>query len=140
MEAAWGKHHSTLLFRQLPFDVRLSHYSVMALYQDERGLIWIGTRNGVDVYDGTTIRSYRHDADAAHSLVSNSVRKIVGDRQGHIYIQTERGISRFDERSEQFSTLTYHSVTAMCYTDRLYKAVGNRVYVYDQEITVHSHL
>ena len=133
MEAAWGKHHSTLLFRQLPFDVRLSHYSVMALYQDERGLIWIGTRNGVDVYDGTTIRSYRHDADAAHSLVSNSVRKIVGDRQGHIYIQTERGISRFDERSEQFSTLTYHSVTAMCYTDRLYKAVGNRVYVYDQD-------
>lgn len=133
MGTAWGKHHSTLVFRQLPLDVRLSHYSVMALYQDERGLIWIGTPNGVDVYDGTTIRSYRHDADAANSLVSNSVRKIVGDRQGHIYIQTERGISRFDERSEQFSTLTYHSVTAMCYTDRLYKAVGNRVYVYDQD-------
>ena len=129
----WGSHHSTFIFRQLPLNLDLSHYSVMALYQDERGLIWIGTRNGVDVYDGSTIRSFRHDFESANSLVSNSVRKIVGDRQGHIFIHTEQGISSFDEKSERFTTLTYHSVTAVCYTDRLYKAVGNRVYAYDQD-------
>ena len=46
-------HHSHIMFRQLPPNVQLSHYSVMALHQDERGLIWSGTRNGVDVYDGS---------------------------------------------------------------------------------------
>ena len=126
-------HHSHIMFRQLPPNVQLSHYSVMALHQDERGLIWIGTRNGVDVYDGSDLYSYRHDPTNPNSLVNNSVLGIMGDGNGHIYIHTEHGISRFDEAQERFTTLTIHAVTAMTYADRLYKAVGHRVYVYDEE-------
>jgi hypothetical protein len=33
-------------FRHLTTDDGLSHNAVMTMYQDERGFIWIGTRNG----------------------------------------------------------------------------------------------
>ena len=36
-------------FSRLTMADGLSHYSVMATYQDERGLLWIGTRGGLDV-------------------------------------------------------------------------------------------
>lgn len=56
-----GQNKRSVMFKHLTIKEQLSHYSVMALYQDERGLIWIGTRNGVNVYDGSELHTYRRD-------------------------------------------------------------------------------
>ena len=39
-------------FNHLTTEDGLSNNSVMSMYQDERGFIWIGTRNGVNLYNG----------------------------------------------------------------------------------------
>ena len=61
-------------FSHLTMADGLSHYSVMATYQDEHGLLWIGTRGGLDVYDGTHIRNYRKIPGDNFSPMSNYVR------------------------------------------------------------------
>lgn len=46
-------------FRHLTTDNGLSHNAVMAMYQDERGFIWIGTRNGANLYNGHEFKIYK---------------------------------------------------------------------------------
>lgn len=118
-------------FKRLTKQQNLSHYSVMALYQDERGLIWMGTRNGVNVYDGSEMHIYKHNPDDAHSLLNNSVRNIIGDRNGHIFLLTLRGVCCYEVEKESFSTLTQHPAAAICFDRQLYMASANKVYAYN---------
>lgn len=118
-----------IMFKHLAMREKLSHYSVMALYQDERGLIWIGTRNGVNVFDGREVHVCRHEADDPHTLLGNFVRDITGDGEGNVYFLTLRGISCYNTTTESFSTLSHLSASAICYDHRLYMAVNQRVYL-----------
>ena len=74
-----AQHLPNLQFRHLQVKDNLSHYSVMALYQDAQGLIWIGTRNGVSVCDGQELHTFRHQPDDPNSIMSNYVRGITGN-------------------------------------------------------------
>ena len=37
----------------------LSNYSVTSIYQDKRGLMWFGTANGINLYNGNSIKTYQ---------------------------------------------------------------------------------
>lgn len=106
----------------------LSHYSVMATYQDQRGQLWIGTRGGLDVYDGTNIRHYRRLPGDNTSPMNNYVRSITGDRDGHVYVLNLRGISIYDAATDRFTNFEARQAAAMAYGDgRLYYASGRRI-------------
>lgn len=125
-----GRNVQDVMFKHLTIKENLSHYSVMALYQDERGLIWMGTRNGVNVYDGNEVYVYKQDWETPGGILSNSIRDITGDGNGKIYFLTIRGISAFDIEKETFTTLTQENVETMYYDKQLYIGSGNKVYVY----------
>ncbi|MBQ8674395.1 MAG: response regulator [Bacteroides sp.] len=115
-------------FKHLTIKDELSHYSVMALYQDERDLLWMGTRNGISVYDGNEIQVYRHDDNDEHSIQSNLIRDITGDREGHIYFLTIRGVSMFSIANEEFTALHTDNVGAIhCHEGGLYIGKENEV-------------
>lgn len=65
-----------------------------SLFTDSRGLIWIGTMDGLNVYHPTynTTRSFFEE----NGLVNNSIRSIVEDNSGRIWVSTSNGISRID--------------------------------------------
>src|SRR5262245_17594487 len=60
-----------LQFRQLTPDQGLSSSLVQAILQDSRGFIWLGTKKGLDRYDGYTFSVYRHRVDDSTSIVDN---------------------------------------------------------------------
>lgn len=120
-----------ITFKQLTTKDGLSHYSVMALYQDERGFIWIGTRNGVNVYNGNEIKVYKQQKENQNSLLGNSINNITGDRNGHIYFHSIRGITAFDMQKETFTVLLQGIVDAMFYDRQLYISRNNIVYKYN---------
>ena len=91
----------------------------MSIYQDPKGLIWIGTRNGVNLYDGHEISVFKHDQNDEYSICSNYVRDITGDEKGMVYFLTIRGISAFEPKSERFLNLIQNNVSAMHYNDLL---------------------
>lgn len=67
---------------------------VNAVHVDRRGLVWVGTQNGLDALDPATnhIRNYRvHDG-----LPGNAVSCILEDAQEGIWFGTNRGIARLD--------------------------------------------
>ncbi len=51
---------ATLRFRHLGTDQGLSQSAVMAILQDRRGFVWLGTQDGLDRYDGVEFLHLRH--------------------------------------------------------------------------------
>ena len=48
-----------ITFSHLTTDDGLSQFSVNSLYIDERGIIWAGTREGLNRYNGNDIKSFK---------------------------------------------------------------------------------
>ena len=48
-----------ITFNHLTTDDGLSQFSVNSLYIDENGVLWIGTREGLNRYDGEDIQTYK---------------------------------------------------------------------------------
>jgi ligand-binding sensor domain-containing protein/signal transduction histidine kinase len=76
---------------------------VTALAQDARGLIWIGTQQGLVRYDGYRFRKFLHAADNPHSLSGDYVNALWAAKDGRLWIGTNSdGVSVFDPASERF--------------------------------------
>ena len=52
-------HGQNITFNHLTTDDGLSQFSVNSLYVDENGILWIGTREGLNRYNGEDIKTYK---------------------------------------------------------------------------------
>jgi ligand-binding sensor domain-containing protein/signal transduction histidine kinase len=80
--------------------------NVAGIYKDARGYLWLGGWGaGLDRFDERTglFKHYRHKPEDPNSLLSDSVSKIYGDRNGHIWVGQLYGLSRLDSATEQFT-------------------------------------
>ena len=80
--------------------------NLIRIYQDARGYLWLGGwGGGLDRFDERTgqFKHYRHNPDDPNSLLSDNVRKIYGDRSGHMWVGQQYGLSRLDPATEQFT-------------------------------------
>ena len=74
----------------------LSQSEVTAIIKDRKGFVWIGTRGGLNRYDGTNIKVYQNEIGNPNSLINNSIEALFEDSSGSIWIGTKsNGISRF---------------------------------------------
>ncbi len=64
---------------------------MVAIHQDARGFVWLGTREGLNRHDGYRFRVYRHDPDDSRSLSDSDVRAICSDSRGELWIGTQNG-------------------------------------------------
>ncbi|MGE0103668.1 MAG: two-component regulator propeller domain-containing protein [Blastocatellales bacterium] len=77
---------------------------VKAIVQDQRGLMWFGTMDGLYRYDGYSFTLYRHDPRDAGSLSDNDIRALFLDREGQLWAGTRKaGLNRFDYLTERFT-------------------------------------
>lgn len=83
----------------------LSANSVNAIIKDRYGLLWFGTEDGLDRYDGINLTVYRHKPEAAQSLPANEVLALHEDGAGNLWIGTSGGgLSRYDRQKNVFIT------------------------------------
>ena len=76
----------------------LAHDLVLSLCEDTDGRIWIGTLDGLSVYDPgeRRMRSFRHDPADPHSLADNLVRAIHQSGDGALWFGTHSDLDRVD--------------------------------------------
>lgn len=130
---AWGAKAQNITFNHLTTDNGLSQISVNSLYMDEKGFLWIATREGLNRYDGNFVKTYKLKKNDPGSLFCNNITRITGDKQGKVYLMCTEGIASFDIRSQKFTTLLKGSVDAIYYHDNLYIARRNTIEKFDAE-------
>jgi len=95
-----------LKFERIGTKEGLSDPIVLCMMQDSRGFIWVGTRNGLNRYDGHQFRVYYSDPADSVSLSGNYIQKIIEDSKGNIWIATSRGLNKFDRKKNRFKQFT----------------------------------
>jgi len=80
----------------------LSQININCIIQDSRGFMWIGTRNGLNRYDGYKFITYRHDAKNDSSLSNNMITDVVEDSWGNIWVATQNGLNMYDRKTGVF--------------------------------------
>lgn len=92
-----------LKFKHISTEQGLSNSTIETIYQDKRGFIWIGTRDGLNRYDGYQMVVYRFDPKDSTSISDNFIRYIYEDRNQSLWIGTINGLNRFDAGRNSFT-------------------------------------
>jgi diguanylate cyclase (GGDEF)-like protein len=95
-------------FDHITLDDGLSQSNVLSILQDSRGLMWIGTENGLNSYNGYEFEYFRRDRGNPDALGSGFIFDIDEDRNGNLWIATNGGgLAMFDVRSGRFKTFRH---------------------------------
>lgn len=124
-------------FKHYQADEGLTHNSVTSIIQDSKGLMWIGTRGGLNRFDGYTFKIYKNKANKFGNIGNNIITAIAEDRKGMLWIGTGKGVFMYDPYKEVFTAL---EIAPQVYTNRLLVDSENNVwflansslYKYDQ--------
>ena len=85
-------------------DNGLSQNEVTRIIQDQKGFLWVGTRGGLNRYDGYQFKIFKNESGNSNSLINNSVESLFEDRQGRIWIGTKSGgLSCYDPSKDLFT-------------------------------------
>jgi len=95
-----------LLKNFLTVENGLSHNEVTSVVQDRDGFIWIGTRGGLNRYDGYEFKIFNQDPVDSNSLVNPSVESLFIDSKGNIWIGTKSGgVSKYNPVTGTFKNI-----------------------------------
>ena len=100
-----GLLQPSLRFSHLTTADGLANSHIHVMFQDSRGFMWIGTRDGLSRYDGYRFTTFRHDPDNPNSLSGNTISDIIEDDQGRLWITASGGVTILDPQLERFSPL-----------------------------------
>ncbi|MGB0983577.1 MAG: two-component regulator propeller domain-containing protein [Saprospiraceae bacterium] len=93
-----------LRFDRITIEDGLSHTTVHSIFQNEDGLIWIGTEDGLNIYNGYSFKIYKHDASNPYSISNNVIKSIFKDKKGTVWVGTENGLNRYIPEKDGFIT------------------------------------
>jgi two-component system sensor histidine kinase ChiS len=106
----------------------LSQSSVTCICQDNVGLLWLGTYDGLNCYNGYKFKGFKNETYNPNSISHNFIRSILVDRSGNLWIGTfGGGLNRYNRKTEQFiryqhdpndSTSISHNSIYTLYEDR----------------------
>lgn len=86
----------------------LSQSTVIAIEQDRLGQMWIGTRDGLNKFDGSKFTVYRTEEYDASSIGNNDILSIKEDKDGFIWVGTYDGLNKYNPKTNRFKRY-YHN-------------------------------
>jgi diguanylate cyclase (GGDEF)-like protein len=90
-------------FTQLSVQDGLSQSSVQQILQDRKGLLWFGTQEGLNRFDGYRFTVHRaRERDGF--LHDHDITALIDDARGNLWVGTSRGLYRHDLDTGRFDT------------------------------------
>ncbi|NLI63189.1 MAG: hybrid sensor histidine kinase/response regulator, partial [Bacteroidales bacterium] len=82
--------------RQISSKDGLVNSAVLTLQQAQNGELFIGTCDGVNIFNGKNIKSINASADKDNNLLGNLITKIIETEPNIFWIQSNFGLDRYD--------------------------------------------
>ncbi|MCS3553807.1 MULTISPECIES: hybrid sensor histidine kinase/response regulator transcription factor [unclassified Sphingobacterium] len=89
-------------FRNISVEKGLSQSTVFSITQDTVGFMWIGTKDGLNRYDGKRFTIYRSSNTNSKSIVSSYISYLYVDKSGQLWVGGDRGISKYNYDTDDF--------------------------------------
>lgn len=99
------KAQENLSFQYLTSANGLSSNIISYIFQDSRGFLWISTEDGLNMYDGQTIKKYYLSDFIPLQTYNNFTGVIAEDTDHNILIAAKAGIIKFSWNTKQFSVV-----------------------------------
>lgn len=77
----------------------LSHSTIQCIGQDKHGFIWVGTQNGLNIYDGIRFKHFFPVLSDEKSLIGNTITELVFDGDS-VWIATRSGLCKMDVKTK----------------------------------------
>ena len=87
-------------FRHYTVEDGLSANSIRSLLQDKRGYIWVGTENGLNCFDGVSVKNYSKGGEGHPA--NNSINALYETDEGIIWVGTDVGAFWYCPDSDSF--------------------------------------
>lgn len=84
----------------------LSQNTVYSIMQDKQGLLWIGTANGLNRFDGTHIKIYKPPFDYVEGKMKGRIIRsnLLEDNHDRIWFSSDIAVQSFNKRTQTFSS------------------------------------
>src|SRR5215203_2006648 len=110
----------------------LSNSTIRSIAQDKYGFIWIGTLNGLNIFNGYSVKSFYKSEDPG-GLPGLAVTALCKDNVGIMWVGTRLALSYFEYESGNFVRCTKDSIAineiAIADKDHLWIVSNKGVYV-----------
>jgi len=129
-------------------DYRAIHWSIYEglsqgenyyVLKDVNGFLWIGTKHGLNRFDGSLFKIYYHDPHNNRTIAGNYINGLTEDSLHNVWIGSDGGLSRYDIKADTFSNFLSdkndgpnHAMAPFWATkDKMYALEGLWITVYD---------
>lgn len=93
----------SMAFGNISIDHGLTSNSVNCIFTDENGIMWVGTKDGLNKYDGYQFVSYKNQPSDPKTISGNYIIDITKDNDDTYWVATLNGLNQFDTRKETFT-------------------------------------
>lgn len=142
--------YSQFQFRKYQVNDGLSENTVNCIMQDTKGFLWLGTKDGLNKFDGVNFTVYRHTEGNEKSIGNNYIQTFIEDKNNTLYIGTDDGLYIMNQNDGSFAKLETKlnvvdkiitSVSALVFDKNGLLWIATRkegVYVFDPQKTILS--
>ena len=126
---------------KLTNDQGLSNSSINTIFQDSSNLMWFGTWDGLNRYNGSEFKVYRPLQHDDSSISNHIIRNVIEDNEGMLWIATDRGINRYSPATDSFDhffTDTEYSRVVSESSFHIFSADKEHIFAYINEKGLYS--
>jgi signal transduction histidine kinase/DNA-binding response OmpR family regulator/ligand-binding sensor domain-containing protein len=83
-------------------NTQLSNSAITSVYMDRIDHLWLGTWDGLNRYDGSSMEVYKPDPFIPGSISNNVIRGFLEDGNGSLWVVTHQGINKYNRTKNSF--------------------------------------
>lgn len=97
-----ANNQNNIVFKNISVKEGLSQLSVLAIFQDSKGYMWFGTRDGLNRYNGYDFEVFQHENSDSTTISDGYIRCISEDSEQRIWVGTTNGLNCFESNHKTF--------------------------------------
>ena len=123
-------YSQNLYFKHLGIRDGLLQVCIPSIYQDDSGVMWIGTTEGLNRYNGVKIQDYNFNSDL-NNYINNSIDKICGNGKNLLYIVSKQTLIRVNTHTGVVNCIKDKGVNSVYYcNDTIWVATNSGLLYY----------
>lgn len=119
-------------YKRISIEHGLSNSAVNCIIRDCEGILWVGTRQGLNRIERNYIKNYSYLPNEDTNLLGNNIRQLYEDTQQNLWIVTDGGLVLYNREKDTFEAkLKRHIQSVVATSDGVLFGSYASLFLYD---------